>query len=105
MKGVALGALVVLGTYLASLALHALCLVVGLGVAGKSLGARASNSMLGVLLATAVVFLCGIYVVYRGLRRVGAGSGATVGVTIGYGVLVVLTLLALALTTAVVFNR
>ena len=105
MKSALLGVLVVIGTYVASLALHAVCVGIGLGVAGKALGARASNCMLAALLGTAVVYLVGIFVVYRGLRRVGASSGVTVGVTIGYGVLVAVTLLVLAMTTALAFNR
>lgn len=105
MKSAGLGVLIVLGTYLASIALHFVCLVIGLIVAGSSLGPRASNSMLGALGATAVVFVLGVIVVYRGLRRVGAGLGVRVSVTIGYAALAALTLLILALTTAVAFNR
>jgi hypothetical protein len=105
MKSALLGVLVVLGTYLASFAWHAICVAIGLGVAGKSLGPRVAHSMLGALLGTAVVFAAGVFVVYRGLRRVGVSGGATVGVTIGYGVLVAVTLVVLVMTTALAFNR
>jgi len=58
-----------------------------------------------VLAASAATFIAGIVVVYWGLGRAGASSGARVGVTIGYGVLALLTLLALAVAVAAAFNR
>ena len=98
-------ALLVAGTGLASVLLHLVWLVTGLAVAGRSLGPRASWSLLAVIMATAVTWLLGVSVIRWGLGRLGLSSPVCWGVTVGYSVLAVLTSLLLAFTSTLAFNR
>ncbi len=96
---------VVIGAYGASLAAYFAFLVLGVIVAGKSLGSKAEASMMLTLALTAFGFVVGGILAYWGLGRVGVSGGARVATCLGYALLALLTMFALFFVTAVVFNR
>jgi hypothetical protein len=97
--------LLVAGLYGASLAASFLLLVAGAIAAGSAGASRAETVLLAVLGASAFVYALGAAAAYFVLRRAGLTVGARLAVLLGYGLIVLFSLVALFLVGALVFNR
>jgi hypothetical protein len=95
--------LVVAGCYLASLVLAFIYLAAGAALAGKSVSAG-ERGVVVVLLAATLTFLASSVTVFVGIGR-GVSSAARIGISVGYCVAALATLLVFAVVSLVVFNR
>lgn len=95
--------LVVIGCYLASVGLSLVYLVGVLAVTGKSISAGERGVLLfGAL--TALTYLASIGVVFAAIGKA-LSTGARVGVSLGYALLLAATFVVLAAVSLLAFNR
>lgn len=103
-RGALKAALVVFGTYAASIVLYFAFLLVGAMVSGPSVAAG-EHAMAFVLVAGGLTFLAGMAGVFFGLGRVGVSTGTRWGLSLGYAAVAFGTFLFLAFVAAMALNR
>jgi hypothetical protein len=95
--------LVTLGTYVLCLGLSFVYLIAGAALTGKSISAG-ERGVVFVMGATIFTFLIGAVVTFLAMGK-GAGTGAKVGLSLGYCSISLVTVIVFGFITLIVFNR
>ena len=93
------------GSYLVSLFLAFVLVILTAGLTSTWGPSRAGTAMMAMLGGIAFVFLCAAIVVFLLLRSSVPAAGLRIAIVLGYGVILLLTLAGLAFVSAVLFDR